>query len=57
MSLLEYIALANECVAVEVILSVLRRYKIDTMPIRGLLHSKLCVGFKIAAYNFKKLLA
>lgn len=26
------------------------------MPIRGLLRSKLWVGFKIAAYNFKKLL-
>ena len=58
MSLHEYIALANERAGVEGIPSVLRRrYKIDTMPIRGLLRSKLWVGFKIAAYNFKKLLA
>lgn len=58
MSLPEYIALANERAGVEGIPSVLRRrYKVDTMPVRGLLRSKLWVGFKIAAYNFKKLLA
>ncbi len=26
------------------------------MPVRGLLHSKLCFGFKVGAYNFKKLM-
>ena len=53
----EYINLANKRAGIEGIPSVLRRrYKIDTMPIRGLLRSKLWVGFKIAAYNFKKLL-
>ena len=58
MSLPEYIELTNQRAGVEGIPSVLRRrYKIDTMPIRGLLRSKLWVGFKIAAYNFKKLLA
>ena len=53
----EYIAIVNKRACIEGIPSVLRRrYKIDTMPIRGLLRSKLWVGFKIAAYNFKKLL-
>jgi hypothetical protein len=53
----EYIKFANKRAGIEGIPSVLRRrYKIDTMPIRGLLRSKLWVGFKIAAYNFKKLL-
>jgi len=58
MSLEEYILITNQRAGVEGIPSVLRRrYKIDNMPIRGLLRSKLWVGFKIAAYNFKKLLA
>ncbi|WP_163216194.1 transposase [Clostridium thermarum] len=58
MSLPEYIELTNQRAGVEGIPSVLRRrYRIDTMPVRGLLRSKLWVGFKIAAYNFKKLLA
>ena len=53
----EYIEIANKRAGIEGIPSVLRRrYKIDTMPIRGLLRSKLWVGFKIASYNFKKLL-
>ncbi|MEG0051509.1 MAG: transposase [Terrisporobacter sp.] len=57
MSLTEYITFSNQRAGVEGIPSVLRRrYKIDTMPVRGLLRSKLWVGFKIAAYNFKKLL-
>ena len=57
MSLSEYIELTNQRAGVEGIPSVLRRrYQIDTMPVRGLLRSKLWVGFKIAAYNFKKLL-
>ena len=58
MSQEEYIEITNQRAGVEGIPSVLRRrYKIDNMPIRGLLRSKLWVGFKIAAYNFKKLLA
>ena len=58
MSQQEYIEITNQRAGVEGIPSVLRRrYKIDNMPIRGLLRSKLWVGFKIAAYNFKKLLA
>ena len=58
MSQEEYILITNQRAGVEGIPSVLRRrYKIDNMPIRGLLRSKLWVGFKIAAYNFKKLLA
>jgi len=57
MSQQEYIEIINQRAGVEGIPSVLRRrYKIDNMPIRGLLRSKLWVGFKIAAYNFKKLL-
>jgi len=57
MSQEEYIEITNQRAGVEGIPSVLRRrYKIDNMPIRGLLRSKLWVGFKIAAYNFKKLL-
>lgn len=57
MSQSEYIEIINQRAGVEGIPSVLRRrYKIDNMPIRGLLRSKLWLGFKIAAYNFKKLL-
>ena len=57
MSKSEYIEITNQRAGVEGIPSVLRRrYKIDNMPIRGFLRSKLWVAFKIAAYNFKKLL-
>ncbi len=53
----EYIQLTNKRAGVEGIPSVIRRkYQIDTMPIRGLLRSKLWLGFKIGAYNFNKLL-
>jgi hypothetical protein len=53
----EYIKLTNQRAGIEGIPSVLRRrYKIDTLPVRGLLRSKLWVGFKISAYNVKKLL-
>lgn len=53
----EYIQTTNLRAGVEGIPSVLRRfYKIDTMPIRGLVRSKIWLGFKIAAYNVKKLL-
>ncbi|MBU3128735.1 transposase [Clostridium tagluense] len=57
MSQSEYIEIINQRAGVEGIPSVLRRrYKIDNMPIRGLLRSKLWLGFKIVAYNFKKML-
>lgn len=53
----EYIKLANERAGVEGIPSVFRRkYHIDSIPVRGLLRSKIWVGFKIAASNIKKLL-
>jgi hypothetical protein len=50
----EYIKIAKQRAGVEGIPSVLRRkYKVDSMPVRGLLRSKLWFGFKIAAMNFK----
>ncbi len=53
----EYIILANKRAGVEGIPSVIRRkYNVDAMPVRGLLRSKLCFGFKVGAYNFKKLM-
>ena len=53
----EYIQLTNKRAGVEGIPSVIRRkYQVDTMPVRGLLCSKLWFGFKIGAYNFNKLL-
>jgi len=53
----EYIELTNKRAAVEGLPSVLRRrYKVDRMPVRGLIRSKLWFAFKIAAYNVKKLL-
>ena len=49
----EYRKLANARAGVEGIPSVLRRrYRVDEMPIRGLVRSKLWFGFKIAAMNF-----
>lgn len=56
MSTAEYIKIANKRAGVEGIPSVMRRrYNIDHLPVRGLLRSKLWFGFKIAAYNLKKL--
>lgn len=53
----EYIELTNKRAGVEGIPSVFRRkYRVDRMPVRGFLRSKLWFGFKVAAYNFKKLL-
>ena len=53
----EYIKLTNQRAGIEGIPSVLRRkYDVDHMPIRGLVRSKIWFGFKIAAYNIKKLL-
>lgn len=53
----EYIKLTNKRAGVEGIPSVIRRkYKVDAMPVRGLLRSKILFSFKIGAYNFNKLL-
>lgn len=52
-----YIQLSNKRAGVEGIPSVMRRkYHVDAMPVRGLLRSKIWFGFKIGAYNFRKLL-
>lgn len=49
----EYRKLANARAGVEGIPSVLRRrYRVDEMPIRGLVRAKIWFGFKIAAMNF-----
>lgn len=53
----EYRKLTNARAGVEGIPSVLRRrYRVDEMPIRGLVRTKIWFGFKIAAMNFKSLL-
>jgi hypothetical protein len=42
---------------VETLPSIMRRkYHVDTMPVRGLLRTKLRFGFKVGALNTKKLL-
>lgn len=52
----EFKEMANFRAGVEGVPSVLRRkYKIDTLPIKGLVRSKIWFGFKIMAYNFKSL--
>jgi hypothetical protein len=57
MSTEEYRKLANSRAGVEGVPSVLRRrYRVDEMPIRGLVRLKIWFGFKIAAMNFKSLL-
>lgn len=53
----EYIKVISQRAGVEGIPSVFRRkYRVDCMPIRGLLRSKFWFGLKIAAYNVKKLI-
>lgn len=53
----EYIKTVSQRAGVEGIPSAFRRkYRVDSMPVRGLLRSKLWFGFKIAAYNIKKLI-
>lgn len=53
----DYIQLTNQRAGIEGIPSVFRRkYHVDSMPIRGLVRSKIWFGFKVAAYNVKKLL-
>jgi hypothetical protein len=52
----DYRKLANCRAGVEGIPSVLRRrYRVDEMPIRGLVRAKIWFDFKIAAMNFKSL--
>jgi len=53
----EYLYLKNKRSGVEGIPSVFRRrYHVDVMPIMGEVCSKIWLGFKVAAYNFKKLI-
>lgn len=57
MKTLEFIELAKIRNGVESLPSILRRkYRVDEMPVRGRLKTKLFFGFKVAALNFKKLL-
>ena len=52
----EYRILGNQRAGIEGIPSVLRRkYRVDSMPVRGLLRLKLWFRFKIAAIDFKRL--
>lgn len=53
----EFVELAKIRNGVESLPSILRRkYRVDEMPVRGNLKTKLFFGFKVAALNFKKLL-
>mgnify|MGYP006878617288 CR=1 FL=1 len=53
----EYIILQKKRNGVEGLPSVLRRrYHVDTMPVRGLVRSKIWFSFKIGAINVKRVL-
>jgi hypothetical protein len=53
----EYQELARKRAGIEGIPSALRRrYKIDHLPVRGLIRSKVYLGFKISAINCKRLI-
>lgn len=53
----EYQELARKRAGIEGIPSVLRsRYKIDHLPVRGLVRVKVYLGFKISAINCKRLI-
>lgn len=53
----EYIVLQKKRNGVEGLPSVLRRrYHVDTMPVRGLVRSKIWFSFKIGAINVKRVL-
>jgi len=53
----EYQELSRKRAGIEGIPSVLRRrYKIDHLPVRGLVRSKVYLGFKISAINCKRLI-
>jgi hypothetical protein len=54
----EYKKYARKRNGVEGVPSVLRRrYRMDEMPVRGLVRTKMWMGFKIGAMNVKKLIA
>jgi len=53
----KYQQLARKRVGIEGVPSVLRmRYRVDHLPVRGLVHSKVYLGFKISAINCKRLI-
>lgn len=53
----EYQQLARKRAGIEAIPSILRRrYKIDHLPVRGEVRSKVWLGFKISAINCKRLI-
>jgi hypothetical protein len=53
----EYKDLARKRAGIEGIPSALRRrYKIDYLPVRGVIRSKVYLGFKISAINCKRLI-
>jgi len=53
----EYQELSRKRAGIEGIPSVLRRrYKIDYLPVRGLIRGKVYLGFKISAINCKRLI-
>jgi len=53
----EYQQLARKRAGIEAIPSILRRrYKIDHLPVRGLVRVKVYLGFKISAINCKRLI-
>ena len=53
----EYQKLARKRAGIEAIPSILRRrYKIDHLPVRGLVRIKVYLGFKISAINCKRLI-
>jgi len=53
----EYQELAKKRAGIEGIPSALRRrYKIDHLPVRGLVRVKVYLGFKISAINCKRLI-
>lgn len=52
----EFKKLARFRNGVETVPAALRkRHKVDRMPVRGIIKSRLCFGFKIAAFNVRKL--
>ena len=54
----EYKEFARKRNGVEGVPSVLRRrYRVDEMPVRGLLRSKMWIGLKIGAINIKRVIA
>jgi len=54
----EYKEFAKKRNGIEGIMSILRRrYRVDEMPVRGLVRSKMWFGFKIGAINVKRMIA